>query len=120
MIATRFCRRRGQRRLACAMRGARVALPRPATGSKSSAPYAVPSPSLLYSPGHARSVAAFSLRNELRLFVHESAFLCLPGPLHGANSFAHTVTVLSARGVESTQRIARAPVAINLSKISEY
>ena len=59
-IATRFWRRRGQRRLACAMRGA-LALARPATGSKSSAPYAVPSPSLLYSPGHARSVAAFSL-----------------------------------------------------------
>ena len=40
---------------------ARVALARPATGSKSSALYAVPSPSLLYSPGHAGSVAAFSL-----------------------------------------------------------
>ena len=60
-IATRFWSRRGQRRLACAMRGARVALARPATGSKSSAPYAVPSPSLLYSPGRGLSVAAFSL-----------------------------------------------------------
>ena len=110
-IATRFWRRRGQRRLACAMRGARCARAS-RDGLKSSALYAVPSPSLLYSPGRGLSVAAFSLLyistrlGCLNRFVTMRAWVCTePGAMLILCDRA------SARGVESTQRIARPPVA---------